>query len=70
MDWFTSSLGMTDSWRKGRKLLDRSLQAGATKSYRQMMEEKTRWFLAQLIANPNELYHHIELSLFRPPYVV
>ena len=70
MDWFTPNLGMTESWREGRKILDRSLRAGATISYRHMMQEKTRWFLAQLLANSNEFHHHIELSLFRPPYVV
>jgi hypothetical protein len=71
MDWFTPNLGMSDeSWREGRKLLDRSLRAGATISYRQMMQEKTRWFLAQLFANPKEFRHHIELSLCCLPYIV
>ena len=71
MDWFTPNLGMSDeSWREGRKLLDRSLRGGATISYRQMMQEKTRWFLAQLLANPKEFHHHIELSLCCLPYIV
>lgn len=61
MDWFVPVTGMCDAWREERKLLDRSLRAGATVSYRQMMEEKTRWFLEQLIANPREFHHHIEL---------
>ena len=70
MDWFTPNLGMSnESWREGRKLLDRSLRAGATISYRQMMQEKTRWFLAQLFANPKEFRHHIELSLCCLPYI-
>jgi len=61
MDWFVPVTGMCDAWREERKLLDRSLRAGAIVSYRQMMEEKTRWFLAQLIANPKGFQHHIEL---------
>ena len=61
MDWIMANTGMCDAWREGRKLLDRSLRAGATVTYQQMMEEKTRWFLAQLIANPKEFHHHIEL---------
>ena len=70
MDWFTPNLRMTDSWREGRKLLDHDLRAGATISYRQMMQEKTRWFLAQLLLSPNEFHHHIGLSLCHPPCVV
>ena len=63
MDWFVPNTGMCDDWREERKILDRSLGAGATASYRQMMEEKTRWFLAQLIENPKEFHRHIELSV-------
>ena len=67
MDWFVPNTGMCDAWREERKLLERSLRPGATVSYRHMMEEKTRWFLAQLIANPKEFHHHIELSVFELP---
>ena len=67
MDWSVPNTGMCDVWREERRLLDRSLRAGATVTYRQMMEEKTRWFLAQLIANPKEFHHHIELSAFNLP---
>jgi hypothetical protein len=70
MDWITPSLGMCESWREGRKLLDRSLRAGALTSYRPMMQEKTRWFLAQLFSNPNEFHRHIELLLYRLFYIV
>jgi len=70
MDWFVPHTGMCDTWREERKLLDRSLRAGATVSYRQMMEEKTRWFLAQLIANPKEFHHHIRMSVCNTPYIV
>jgi hypothetical protein len=70
MDWFVPMTGMCDAWREERKLLDRSLRAGATVSYRQMIEEKTRWFLAQLIGNPKEFHHHIRLSVFNLTYIV
>ena len=69
MNWFVPHTGMCDAWREERKLLDRSLRAGATVSYRQVMEEKACWFLAQLIANPKEFRHHIELSVCNLPYI-
>ena len=53
--------GTSETWRKGRKLLDGSLRPGAIMSYRQMMQEKTREFLAQLRANPNDFDTHLEL---------
>ncbi|KAH9987419.1 cytochrome P450 [Russula vinacea] len=61
MDWFVPNMGMSEFWREGRKLLDRSLRPGAAMLYRQMMQEKTCWFLAQLFANPKDFHHHIEL---------
>ncbi|KAH9987414.1 cytochrome P450 [Russula vinacea] len=61
LDWFVPSIGTNEFWREGRKLLDRGLRPGAAVSYRQMMQEKTRWLLAQLFANPKEFHHHIEL---------
>ena len=70
MDWFVPMTGMCDAWREERKLLDRSLRAGAAVSYRQMIEEKTRWFLAQLIGNPKEFHHHIKLSVCNLLYLV
>jgi cytochrome P450 len=50
-------------WREGRKLLDRSLGPGAAMSYRQMMQENIRGFLARLLANPKEFRGHINLSV-------
>ncbi|KAI0278793.1 cytochrome P450, partial [Russula aff. rugulosa BPL654] len=49
MNWFVPHTGMCDAWREERKLLDRSLRAGATVSYRQVMEEKARCFLHNLL---------------------
>jgi hypothetical protein len=70
LDWFVPLTRVCDAWREERKLLDRSLGASATVSYRQMMEEKTRWFLAQLISNPKEFHHHIELSVCNLLHIV
>ena len=61
MDWPLFMTRMSETWRKGRKLLDRSLRPGATISYRQMMQEKTREFLAHLFVTPKDFYAHIEL---------
>ena len=70
MEWPVFIMGMTESWRKGRKLLDRSLRIGAMVLYRQMMQEKTREFLAQLHANPKDFRAHLELSVGHLSYIV
>jgi hypothetical protein len=54
---------MGELWREGRKLLDRSLRPGGTISYRRMMQENTRDFLARLLATPKEFRGHINLSI-------
>jgi hypothetical protein len=70
MDWPLFSIGMTESWRKGRKLLDRSLRLGEMVLYRQMMQEKAREFLAQLRADPKDFRAHVQLSVGHLPYIV
>ena len=62
MDWHLALLQHNERWREGRKLIDRSLRPGATSSYRQMIEEKTRGFLGQLLAAPDDFRDHIKLS--------
>jgi cytochrome P450 len=69
MDWPVFMTGMTETWRKGRKLLDRSLRPGAMISYRQMIQEKTREFLAQLHATPKDFEAHVGLSVDCPHIV-
>ena len=69
MDWPLFMTGMTESWRKGRRLLDGSLRPSAMVSYRQMMQEKTREFLASLYANPKNFDAHIELSVSHFSYI-
>ncbi|KAH9987398.1 cytochrome P450 [Russula vinacea] len=60
MEWPVFMARMSDTWREERKLLDRSLRPGATILYRQMMQEKTREFLARLVATPKGFRAHIE----------
>jgi cytochrome P450 len=70
MDWSIFNTGTTETWREGRKLLDGSLRPGAMISYRQMMQEKTREFLSQLLATPKDFHAHIELSVRHHHYVL
>ena len=62
-DWLLFLLQNGERWREGRKLLDRSLRPGATSSYRQLIEEKTRGFLGHLLAAPDDFHNHIKLSV-------
>lgn len=61
MEWLVFTARKGDSWREGRKILDRSLRPGAMISYHQMMQENAYRFLAQLLATPKEFRQHIEL---------
>jgi cytochrome P450 len=69
MDWPVFMAGMNETWRKGRKLLDRSLRSGAMMLYRQMMQDKTREFLAKLRADPKDWNSHVELSVCNATYI-
>jgi hypothetical protein len=70
MDWPLFMTGMTETWRKGRKLVDHNLQPGALLTYGQMMQEKTREFLTQLIETPENFRTHVELSVGRLLYSI
>lgn len=61
MDWMLPNARKGELWHEGRKLLDRSLRPSATMSYRQMMQENTHRFLAQLLATPKNFRNHVEL---------
>jgi len=61
MDWLLPNSRKGERWREARKVLDRSLRPGATISYRQMMQENTHSFLAQLLATPKDFREYIEL---------
>jgi hypothetical protein len=70
MDWTLINARKGELWREGRKLLDRDLRPGEIMSYRQMMQDNTRWFLSWLLATPNEFRGHIGLSVVSLPYPV
>ena len=63
MNWLLIMLGMTETWREGRKLVDHSLRPGAVVTYGQMVQEKTREFLAQLLITPKDFCDHVKLSV-------
>jgi hypothetical protein len=70
MDWPLAMTGMTEIWRKGRKLVDHSLRAGAVMTYGRMMQDKTREFLTQLFATPKNFPDHVKLSVGRLPCTI
>lgn len=61
LDWPISMIRKGETWREGRRLLDRSLRPSATITYQYMMEEKTHMFLATLLTTPEDFRHHIKL---------
>ncbi|KAF8258559.1 cytochrome P450 [Lactarius quietus] len=50
-----------ETWRHGRKLLDRVLRPGAAATYRPMQQARARVLLSRLLLNPNEWKAHVEL---------
>ena len=60
-EWPVFMLGLGETWRKERKILDGSLRSGAIMSYRRVMQEKTRELLVQLRANPEDFYNRVKL---------
>jgi hypothetical protein len=69
MDWPLFMTRMSETWREGRKLLDRSLRPGAVMSYRHIVQENTREFLAQVSANPRDFLSHAKRSVSRLPHM-
>ena len=54
-------VGLGETWRKGRKILDGSLRPSAMMSYRREMQGKTHELLVQLRANPKDFDNRIKL---------
>ncbi|KAH9986732.1 cytochrome P450 [Russula compacta] len=50
-----------ERWRRGRRILDRSLRPGAITSYRPVIQAKTHLLLSRLLANPDQWEAHLEL---------
>ena len=63
VDWLLSNARDRERWREGRKLADRGFRSGGISLNRQTIEERTRWFLGQLLATPANFRGHIELSV-------
>lgn len=63
VDWLLPNARDRERWREGRRLADRGFRSGAISLNHQTIEEKTRWFLDQLLATPAEFRDHIELSV-------
>lgn len=60
-EWFHPTTPCSDYWREGRKILDRSLRAGAAAQYRPMQLAKTHDFLYQLLSDPESFHRQIGL---------
>jgi hypothetical protein len=60
-DWVFPLARYAEPWRLGRKILDRSLGAGAASTYRPLQQLKTRLLLSRLLTSPHEWEAHIEL---------
>lgn len=58
-DWMMAFLKYTDSWRLGRKLLDRSLRPANITKYYPLLETKANHLLTQVLASPDELEDHL-----------
>jgi len=53
--------GRTETWRKGRRILEGSLRPGAMMSLRQGIQDKTYELLVQLRESPNDFRAHVRL---------
>ncbi|KAF8504866.1 cytochrome P450 [Russula emetica] len=59
-EWPVFMIGLNETFRKQRKILDGSLRPGAVMLYRQVIEEKTRELLVQLHADPKDFYNRVK----------
>jgi hypothetical protein len=68
--WALPLARYAEQWRLGRKLLDRSLGAGAASAYRPLQQAKGRLLLTRLLTNPQDWEAHLELlALFLRNYL-
>ena len=59
--WFLPAARNGETWRQGRKLLDRGLRPGAASAYRPMQESKARVLLTRILKEPKDWEAHVEL---------
>ena len=65
--WVLPTARSDEHWRRGRKLLDRSLKPGAAALHRPMLQTRARVLLSRLLTNPKQWEDHIDLSVEGPP---
>ena len=61
LDWLLPVRGKGEAWCESQKLVDHSLQPSAISLYQWIIEEKTRWFLGQLLISPRQFRDHIQM---------
>ena len=61
-EWFLPTARYGESWRQGRKVLDRGLGPRAAVVHRAFQESKARVLLTRILASPDEWEAHTELS--------
>jgi cytochrome P450 len=66
--WVLPTARGDESWRLGRRVLDRGLRPAASASYRPMIQARTRVLLSRILEKPHEWESHIELSVSDPHY--
>jgi cytochrome P450 len=65
MQWLLPTTRSGERWRRGRRILDRSLRPGAAALHRPMLQTRARVLLSRLLTNPHQWEAHIELSVDR-----
>ena len=60
-DWLLPTARYSETWRQGRKLLDRGLRPGAAAKYRPLQATRARTLLTRMLENPEDWEAHIEL---------
>ena len=58
-DWMMAFSKPTESWRLGRKLLDRSFRPATITKYHSLLETKANHLLIQVLTSPDEFEDHL-----------
>ena len=60
LEWILVFSRYNESFRRARKLLDRSLRPATVASYRPVLETRVHNLLARVLAKPDELEAHLQ----------
>ena len=60
-NWQLPLARIGETWRQGRKMLDRGLRPGAAATHRALQQARVHVLLTRLLATPNEWQNHVEL---------